>query len=173
MHLPCQVKLFDVQPALAYWFTLLWLCSEVYAAREKVGVYIPKERYYQEESERKVFSFLPSFPWWFCFHLCPILCFCKVLLTIYSFYKLPNHLPVAFGKCRSGLLNLLKIHFRIYYFFCPFSWFWLLFMLYLYIGHGWTDWANGGYNRKQPKGLFVFGILYIWYSWLASLLCDI
>lgn len=31
---------------------------EVYAAREKNGVYIPKERYYQEESERKVF-FLP------------------------------------------------------------------------------------------------------------------
>lgn len=33
-------------------------CTEVYAAREKVGVYIPKERYYQEESERKVFYFL-------------------------------------------------------------------------------------------------------------------
>ena len=28
--------------------------SEVYAAREKNGVYIPKERYQQEESERKV-----------------------------------------------------------------------------------------------------------------------
>jgi kinesin family member 11 len=27
---------------------------EVYAAREKVGVYIPKERYQQEENERKV-----------------------------------------------------------------------------------------------------------------------
>lgn len=27
---------------------------EVYAAREKNGVYIPKERYYQEETERKV-----------------------------------------------------------------------------------------------------------------------
>lgn len=27
---------------------------EVYAARDKVGVYIPKERYYQEENERKV-----------------------------------------------------------------------------------------------------------------------
>lgn len=27
---------------------------EVYAAREKVGVYIPKERYYLEESEKKV-----------------------------------------------------------------------------------------------------------------------
>ncbi|CAL8170340.1 unnamed protein product [Prunus armeniaca] len=29
------------------------LKAEVYAAREKNGVYIPKERYYQEESERK------------------------------------------------------------------------------------------------------------------------
>ncbi|CAH9131795.1 unnamed protein product [Cuscuta epithymum] len=28
------------------------LKSEVYAAREKNGIYIPKERYYQEESER-------------------------------------------------------------------------------------------------------------------------
>ena len=28
--------------------------AEVHAAREKNGVYIPKERYYQEESERKV-----------------------------------------------------------------------------------------------------------------------
>lgn len=27
---------------------------EVYAAREKNGVYIPKDRYYQEESEKKV-----------------------------------------------------------------------------------------------------------------------
>jgi hypothetical protein len=27
---------------------------EVYAAREKVGVYIPKDRYQQEENERKV-----------------------------------------------------------------------------------------------------------------------
>lgn len=41
----------------------IMFCSEVYAAREKVGVYIPKERYYQEESERKVLHFLslPSF----------------------------------------------------------------------------------------------------------------
>ena len=30
---------------------------EVYASREKNGVYMPKERYYQEESERKVLSF--------------------------------------------------------------------------------------------------------------------
>ncbi|KAA8516739.1 hypothetical protein F0562_017063 [Nyssa sinensis] len=30
--------------------------SEVYAAREKNGVYIPKERYYQEESERKAMA---------------------------------------------------------------------------------------------------------------------
>ena len=34
---------------------------EVYAAREKNGVYIPKERYYQEESERKVGTFALSF----------------------------------------------------------------------------------------------------------------
>ncbi|KZV48967.1 125 kDa kinesin-related protein-like [Dorcoceras hygrometricum] len=32
------------------------LKGEVYAAREKNGVYIPKERYYQEESERKVMA---------------------------------------------------------------------------------------------------------------------
>ncbi|XP_072998391.1 kinesin-like protein KIN-5C [Typha latifolia] len=32
------------------------LKAEVYAAREKVGVYIPKERYYQEESDRKAMS---------------------------------------------------------------------------------------------------------------------
>ncbi|XP_050227654.1 kinesin-like protein KIN-5C [Mercurialis annua] len=32
------------------------LKSEVYAAREKNGVYIPKERYYQEESERKAMA---------------------------------------------------------------------------------------------------------------------
>lgn len=29
-------------------------CSEVYAAREKNGIYIPKERYAQEEAEKKV-----------------------------------------------------------------------------------------------------------------------
>ncbi|XP_058088243.1 kinesin-like protein KIN-5C [Magnolia sinica] len=32
------------------------LKAEVYATREKNGVYIPKERYYQEESERKAMS---------------------------------------------------------------------------------------------------------------------
>ncbi|XP_055812305.1 kinesin-like protein KIN-5C [Solanum dulcamara] len=32
------------------------LKGEVYAAREKNGVYIPKERYYQEESERKAMA---------------------------------------------------------------------------------------------------------------------
>lgn len=32
----------------------LFFYIEVYAAREKNGVYIPKERYYQEESEKKV-----------------------------------------------------------------------------------------------------------------------
>lgn len=34
------------------------MVPEVYAAREKVGVYIPKERYQQEEAERKVYSAL-------------------------------------------------------------------------------------------------------------------
>lgn len=36
---------------------------EVYATREKNGVYIPKERYYQEENERKVahLCFYPHF----------------------------------------------------------------------------------------------------------------
>ncbi|KAG6500958.1 hypothetical protein ZIOFF_040820 [Zingiber officinale] len=32
------------------------LKAEVYAARDKVGVYIPKERYYQEENERKAMA---------------------------------------------------------------------------------------------------------------------
>ncbi|KAK6944046.1 Kinesin motor domain [Dillenia turbinata] len=32
------------------------LKAEVYAAREKNGVYVPKERYYQEESERKAMA---------------------------------------------------------------------------------------------------------------------
>ncbi|PKA65766.1 125 kDa kinesin-related protein [Apostasia shenzhenica] len=32
------------------------LKAEVYATREKVGVYIPKERYYQEEAERKAMA---------------------------------------------------------------------------------------------------------------------
>lgn len=32
------------------------LKAEVYAAREKNGVYIPKERYYQEESEKKAMA---------------------------------------------------------------------------------------------------------------------
>lgn len=35
----------------------LFVYLEVYASREKNGVYMPKERYYQEESERKVLSF--------------------------------------------------------------------------------------------------------------------
>lgn len=34
------------------------LSSEVYAAREKNGIYIPKDRYLQEEAEKKVHS------WW-------------------------------------------------------------------------------------------------------------
>ena len=33
---------------------LFLACSEVYAAREKNGIYIPKERYTQEEAEKKV-----------------------------------------------------------------------------------------------------------------------
>ncbi|KAK7250810.1 hypothetical protein RIF29_33510 [Crotalaria pallida] len=32
------------------------LKAEVYVARDKVGVYIPKERYMQEENERKVMA---------------------------------------------------------------------------------------------------------------------
>lgn len=39
--------------------TMLPFYTEVYAAREKNGVYIPKERYIQEESERKVFHYFP------------------------------------------------------------------------------------------------------------------
>lgn len=37
-----------------YCWLNLWLLSEVYATREKNGVYIPKDRYYQEENEKKV-----------------------------------------------------------------------------------------------------------------------
>lgn len=37
------------------WVNCLFLTvSEVYAAREKNGIYIPKERYTQEEAEKKV-----------------------------------------------------------------------------------------------------------------------
>ncbi|KAJ8615096.1 hypothetical protein MRB53_034468 [Persea americana] len=35
---------------------LIGLKAEVYAAREKNGVYIPKEQYYEKESERKAMT---------------------------------------------------------------------------------------------------------------------
>lgn len=41
----------------------LSLLIEVYATREKNGVYIPKERYYQEESDKKVLL-LPTCSSW-------------------------------------------------------------------------------------------------------------
>lgn len=42
-------------------FSLL-VYLEVYASREKNGVYMPKERYYQEESEKKVLSLCTIVP---------------------------------------------------------------------------------------------------------------
>lgn len=39
---------------LLEWFLLITLFSEVYAAREKNGIYIPRDRYLQEEAEKKV-----------------------------------------------------------------------------------------------------------------------
>jgi len=41
-----------------YSYAFFFVYLEVYASREKNGVYMPKERYYQEESERKVLSLL-------------------------------------------------------------------------------------------------------------------
>lgn len=35
----------------------IYIFLEVYAAREKNGIYIPKDRYLQEEAEKKVFFF--------------------------------------------------------------------------------------------------------------------
>lgn len=46
---------------IPYWWLNLWLWAEVYATREKNGVYIPKERYYQEEIEKKVVLCLSLF----------------------------------------------------------------------------------------------------------------
>jgi hypothetical protein len=37
--------------------TLSFFLSEVFAAREKNGIYIPRDRYLQEEAEKKVFCF--------------------------------------------------------------------------------------------------------------------
>lgn len=45
----------------ASYFSTSWIYAEVYATREKNGVYIPKERYYQEESEKKVRHSPPNF----------------------------------------------------------------------------------------------------------------
>lgn len=38
------------------------LFSEVFAAREKNGIYIPRERYLQEEAEKKVYLNFPIKP---------------------------------------------------------------------------------------------------------------
>jgi kinesin family protein 11 len=45
---------FYVIQMIASDLTNINLSAEVYAAREKVGVYIPKDRYHAEENERKV-----------------------------------------------------------------------------------------------------------------------
>jgi hypothetical protein len=36
------------------------MSSEVFAAREKNGIYIPRERYLQEEAEKKVYLYFPD-----------------------------------------------------------------------------------------------------------------
>jgi len=38
------------------------MSSEVFAAREKNGIYIPRERYLQEEAEKKVYLDFPIKP---------------------------------------------------------------------------------------------------------------
>jgi hypothetical protein len=38
------------------------MSSEVFAAREKNGIYIPRERYLQEEAEKKVYLNCPIKP---------------------------------------------------------------------------------------------------------------
>lgn len=43
-----KVTLFVLSPSL-------FLSPEVFAAREKNGIYIPRDRYLQEEAEKKVF----------------------------------------------------------------------------------------------------------------------
>lgn len=48
--MPCEIY----GGLFASCFSTFDFYSEVYATREKNGVYIPKERYYQEESEKKV-----------------------------------------------------------------------------------------------------------------------
>lgn len=37
-------------------FRLLRGATEVYAAREKNGIYLPRERYFQDEAEKKVIA---------------------------------------------------------------------------------------------------------------------
>lgn len=39
-----------------------YLSAEVFAAREKNGIYIPRERYLQEEAEKKVYLNFPTKP---------------------------------------------------------------------------------------------------------------
>lgn len=36
---------------------LVLTTSEVYSARERNGIYIPRDRYFEEEAEKKVLSF--------------------------------------------------------------------------------------------------------------------
>jgi hypothetical protein len=39
------------------------MSSEVFAAREKNGIYIPRERYLQEEAEKKVYLYFQINPY--------------------------------------------------------------------------------------------------------------
>lgn len=63
---------------------VLFLCYklEVYAAREKNGIYIPKDRYLQEEAEKKVQSILIDF-------LCELLCWRQIFIDKFSSSVLP------------------------------------------------------------------------------------
>lgn len=70
----------------------LWFLSEVYATREKNGVYIPKERYYQEEIEKKVVLF--------CLGLFPTVAICIDYFN--EFIKTDT-----FGLCNYQLLKSL------------------------------------------------------------------
>jgi hypothetical protein len=44
---------------IQWMLTRMLLCvePEVYAAREKNGIYLPRERYFQDEAEKKVINF--------------------------------------------------------------------------------------------------------------------
>lgn len=119
--------------------------TEVYAAREKNGVYIPKERYYQEEAER------------------------KVLHLVYSAFHKMNSYSNSLNS--SDMLTLLFIKTKSYYwlhfqFFC-FLWDILLYVLRYstisiwnvfyhthlsILGNGWSDWTNGNDNWKPSEG---------------------